>query len=203
MLRRLHGLSALFLLLFLTAHITNHLAALGGVESHIRIMKALRLVYRMPIVETFLLLAVCFQIASGLTFVIRGWRERRGFLPWLQAGSGLYLVFFFLNHVSAVLFGRAILHLDTNFYFAAAGFFAPPFQYFFAPYYFLGTLALFVHLGCALYWQFERTSETAAVLAILLPSTLGLVIALTIVLSLAGMFYPVDIPQAYRATYGH
>ncbi len=201
-LRRWHGVSALVLLLFVIAHLANHLAGLDSIETHRKWMDILRKVYRHPLGESVLLLAVVFQIISGLTFVIRGWRERCGFLPWLQAGSGAYLALFFINHVSAVLLGRHYLHLDTNFYFAAAGFFVPPFQFFFAPYYFLGDLALFTHLGCALYWQFEAKSKVAGILAVALPSLIGIAISGIIVLTLAGTFYPVDIPPQYQATFG-
>lgn len=201
-LRRLHGLSALLIAVFACVHIANHLVGLGGVESHIAFMRAARSVYRFPVVEALLLAAVVFQIYSGMTFVVRGWKQRQGFVPWLQAGSGAYLVFFFLNHVGAILFGRTVLNLDTNFYYASAGFYVPPFQFFFAPYYFLGVLALFVHLGCALYWQFEDKSTIARGLAIILPSSVGIVISTLIVSSLAGVFYPVQVPPEYKATYG-
>jgi len=201
-LRKLHGLSALLIAAYACVHVANHLVGLVGVESHIAFMRAARLVYRLPVTEVLLLLAVAFQIYSGLTFVVRGWKQRQGFMPWLQAGSGAYLVFFFLNHVGAVLFGRTVLHLDTNFYYAAAGFYVAPFQFFFAPYYFLGLLALFTHLGCALYWQLQAKSRSARVLAVVLPSSVGFVVSLLIVLSLAGVFYPVQVPPEYKATYG-
>lgn len=201
-LRKLHGLSALLVAAFACVHIANHLVGIGGIESHIAFMRAARLVYRFPVVEALLLVAVAFQIYSGLTFVVRDWKQRRGFVPWLQAGSGAYLVFFFLNHVGAILFGRTVLDLDTTFYYAAAGFYVPPFQFFFAPYYFLGVLALFTHLGCALYWQLQTKSRPARVLAIVLPSSVGFVVSLLIVLSLAGAVYPVQVPPEYKATYG-
>jgi hypothetical protein len=114
---------------------------------------------------------------------------------------GAYLAFFLLVHVTAVLFGRSVLRLDTNFYFAAAGFYVPPYQYFFAPYYFLAVLALFTHLGCAAYWQVEARSRAARVLALALPLATGSVIALLVVLSLAGMLRQVDMPAKYTATY--
>ena len=123
-------------------------------------------------------------------------------MPWLQAGSGAYLVFFFLNHVGAVLLGRGVLHLDTNFYFAAAGFHVPPFPFFFAPYYFLAVLALFTHLGCAFYWQLQLKSRSVRVLAVVLTIGVGFIVSLLIVLSLAGAFYPVHVPPEYKATYG-
>lgn len=201
-LRKLHGISALLLTAYALVHIANHLAGLGGVEAHIQFMQAFRQIYRLPVVEAVLLVAVVFQIVSGLVFVARGWKQRQGFMPWLQAASGAYLAFFFLNHVGAVLLGRTVLQLDTNFYFAAAGFDVPPFQFFFAPYYFLGVLALFTHLGCALHWHLAGSSPTARALAVALPMGVGAVIALLIVLSLAGILLPVDVPPEYKAPYG-
>jgi hypothetical protein len=95
--------------------------------------------------------------------VVSGWRRRRGAVSWLQAGAGAYLGFFLLVHVGAVLYGRVSLSLDTNFYFAAAGFHVPPFPYFFAPYYFLGVAALFTHLGAA-YWRAKSSGRTSPAL---------------------------------------
>ncbi len=117
---------------FACVHIANHLAALVGVSSHIESMEAARSVYRLRAVETLLLLCVAFQVISGLWLVVAGWKQRHGLVSWVQAITGAYLAFFLLVHVSAVLHGRAILHLDTNFYFAAAGFHVPPNQFFFA-----------------------------------------------------------------------
>ena len=200
-LRRLHGMSALAITVYALVHIANHLAGLGGVDSHISFMRAARLIYRQPVVEGLLLVSVAFQIYSGITLVIHGWKKRQGLMPWLQALSGAYLALFLLNHVGAVLLGRFVLHLDTNFYYAAAGFHVPPFSFFFAPYYFLGVFALFTHLGCAAYWQFDSNSRPARILAMVLPASVGFVIALLIVLLLAGVFYPIQIPPKYEAIY--
>ena len=185
-LRTLHRWSAVIILAFACVHLANHLASLSSVESHIHFMEAARLIYRQPVVEIFLLLCVSFQIFSGLWFVIRGWRERTGFVPWLQAISGAYIAFFLLVHVAAILFGRTVLKLDTNFYFAAAGFHAPPYQFFFAPYYFFAVLALFTHLGCALYWQRQSASRFARTAAVALPMLIGSLVSIAIVLSLVG-----------------
>jgi hypothetical protein len=200
-LRKLHGWSAVVIAAYALVHLANHLAGLNGVETHIAFMRVARVVYRSLPIEVLLLGAAAVQIYSGATFVVRGWRQRHGFVSWLQASSGAYMVFFFLFHVGAVMFGRGVLHLDTNFYFAAAGFYVPPFQYFFAPYYFLAVLALFTHLGCALYWQLQRQPRAAQVLAIALPSSVGFCVSLVIVLTLAGTFYPVRVPAEYTAIY--
>lgn len=200
-LRQLHGLSALLVASYASVHIANHLAGLAGIDAHIAFMTAARSVYRRPLVEALLLGAVAFLIGSGLAFVIRGWKQRQGFMQWLQAGSGAYLLFFFLNHVREIFLGRFVLPVDTNFYFAASGFYVPPLQFFFAPYYFFAVLALFTHLGCALFWQLQTSSRRARILAVALPSALGFVISLLIVLSLAGVFYPVQVPPQYKASF--
>lgn len=199
-LRKLHGLSALLIAAYACVHIINHLVGVTGVDAHIGFMRAVRSVYRIPVVEAILFAAVAFQICSGLYFVVRGWKERRGLVAWLQAGSGAYLAFFLLNHAGAVLFGRAALNLDTNFYFAAAGFHVPPFQLFFAPYYFFGVTCLFVHLGCALHWHLEE--RAVRLFAVGMSIVVGSVVSLLIVLTLAGAFYPVQVPPEYKATYG-
>lgn len=201
-LRRLHCFSALFLTAFAALHLANHLVGLAGVEPHIAFTQSLRVVYRQPVVEALLIAAVVLQIYSGTTFVVRGWKQRHGFMPWLQAGSGAYLAFFLLNHVGAVLLGRAVFKLDTNFYFAAAGFQITPFQFFFAPYYFLGVLALFTHLGCALYWHLQTQSRSARLLAVALPVAIGATLSLLIVMMLVGALYPVQVPLEYTAPFG-
>lgn len=202
-LRRLHASSAILLAAFAALHMANHLVGLRGVSAHLAFMKAARHVYRYPLVEAALLVCVAVQVITGLTFVIRGWRARRGIMPWLQAMSGAYLALFLLVHVGAVLFGRGVLGLDTNFYFAAAGLHVPPFALFFAPYYFLAVAALFTHLGCAAYWQMQDRPATVRRLAAVMPPLLGLTAALLIVLALAGVLFPVDIPARYLATYPH
>ena len=200
-LRTLHRTSAILIAAFATVHVANHLASLSSVALHIAFMEASRAIYRQRFIEVVLLSCVAFQVVSGLWFVIRGWKQRQGRIAWLQATSGAYLAFFMLVHVGAVLFGRVILNLDTNFYFAAAGFHVPPNQFFFAPYYFFAIVALFTHLGCAAYWQFRAQSRVVRTLIIALPMLVGGVVSLLIVLSLAGMLQPVEVPAKYKATY--
>lgn len=200
-LRVLHLASAMAVGLFLLLHIGNHIVGLAGQDAHIRAMAALRGIYRHPAVEYPLLALIAWQVASGLTMVARGWRQRSGFVGWTQALSGAYLAFFLLNHVGAVLGGRYFFGLDTDFRFAAAGFHVPYWPIFFAPYYFLAILALFLHLGCAIHWNL---SEQGPGRSIALPAMglAGAVLGLAFVLMLGGLLYPVDIPDAYRATYG-
>ena len=199
--RRFHRLSACVLAAFILLHLGNHLAALAGAHAHIAFMQAIRPLYRHAVVEPVLLACVLFQCGSGIWMVLRGWKKRSGFVAWLQASSGIYLTLFLLFHVAAVLFGRAVLKLDTNFYYAAAGFVRMPYELFFAPYYFLAVFALFAHLGCAAYWQVRTRSPLLRRLAMGVPAGVGLVLALLINLALAGMLGSLDIPAKYLTIY--
>lgn len=165
-------------------------------------MEALRKVYRQPVVEVILLACATFQVGSGLWFVVRGWRQRTGAVAWLQAASGTYIAFFLLVHVAAVLFGRSVLRLDTNFFYAAAGLHVQPYQWFFAPYYFLAVAALFAHLGCAAYWQFYESRPRRAASVLAAAVGVGVLSSALITLSLAGVFEPFTVPSEYKATYG-
>ena len=199
--RSLHRTSAIVIGAFACLHLANHLASLVSISSHVAFMEAARRLYRQPLVESVLLACAAFQVCSGMRLVIRGWRRRVGFVAWLQAGTGMYLALFLLVHLGAVLYGRAVLQLDTNFYYAAAGLHVPPNQFFFAPYYFLAFLALFTHLGCAAYWRLRPISARAKVAVLALPMLVGGAASLLIVLSLAGKLQPVDVPAKYKATY--
>jgi len=201
-LRGLHLVSALVLALFLVLHLGNHIAGLSGQQAHISYMAVARGIYRNALVEPILLALVAWQAVSGLTLVLRGWRMRRGRVAWLQAISGMYLAFFLLNHVGAVLFGRAVLHLDTDFRFAAAGLHVWPWPLFFAPYYALAVAALGAHLGCAGYWILGASHPKARRIALGFGVLLGAALGIAFVMEMAGGIYPVEIPAQYRATYG-
>ncbi len=169
-LRALHLSSGLLIALFVVLHIANHLAMFAGQGAHIAAMESLRPLYRNPVAETLLMLALAFQLTSGLAMIWRTRRERRVGLAWWQAVSGAVLALFLLNHVGAVWGGRLLLGLDTNYHFAAAGFHAG-YAAFFVPYYFLGVAALFVHAACALAWRMRGRAVPLAV------GTLGIALA--------------------------
>ena len=202
-LRALHRSSAFVIAAFVSLHIANHLASLAGIPLHLSFMEDARKIYRYPLVEVALLFCVAIQVASGLWFVVRGWNRRRERVGRLQAASGAVLALFLSVHVGAVLYGRHVLNLDTNFYFAAAGFHVSPYEYFFGPYYFLAVLALFTHIGCAIYRGLEAASVLVRALAIALPILIGGVVSALIVLSLAGKLRPVEVPIQYKATFKH
>jgi hypothetical protein len=186
---------------FVMVHLANHLLSLYSIAAHIAFMKVARTVYRHPVIEFVLLVSVIFQGGSGLWMVVRGWSVRQGAVAWLQATSGGYLAVFLLIHVSAIMLGRFALHLDTNFYFAAAGFHVPPFQLFFIPYYLLAVVALFTHVGCACYWSLGGRSPRLRRVALSVMVVTGCIAGVAIDLSLAGKLQPVTVPDRYLAAF--
>jgi succinate dehydrogenase/fumarate reductase cytochrome b subunit len=198
--RTLHRYGAIGVTLFVLAHLANHLAALGGIEAHLQFMDGARLVYRQPLIELVLLLAVAVQAGSGLRLLAAGWKRRTGWIARLQALSGGYLVWFLLIHVSAVLFGRVVLDLDTNVHFAAAGLQAWPYSLFFVPYYFLAVLAVFTHLGCALARR-AGPAPRRRLAAVAVPMCVGMLLAAVSLAAFMGKLHPYSVPQDYAATY--
>ena len=195
MLKKIHRTSAVVLLAFTTAHLANHLLALQGIEAHIALMKQLRACYRHPFAEGLLLIAVLAQVITGSLLFWRTRHTLRGFWPRLRAYSGLAIAFFLLQHVPAVLFGRLLQGLDTNFYFAAAVLQGGIHKYYFLPYYLVGVTSVFVHLAAVVYLRLPGVRRRAWWSAALMVT--GLVLALAIVLCFAGAFYEIRLPDGY------
>jgi len=201
--RRVHYASGLFIAAFVTLHLLNHLAALGGAEAHIAFMDEVRKVYRHRSVESLLQAAVAVQVISGIRLFIHKRKTARGFWEKLQIWSGLYLAVFFMIHITAVLAGRSVLKLDTNFYFGAAGLNSFPVNMFFIPYYALAILSFFAHVAAI-----HHSKMKASVLR-LKPETqskiilgTGAVLTLLIFCGLTNYFRGAEIPEAYRVLTG-
>lgn len=192
-LKKLHYFSGVTLCLFIFAHLGNHLSVFFGADFHIEIMDSLRAIYRNPIVESLLLLAVAVQLFSGLKL----WRklrleEKKSFAEKYQILSGLYLAFFLLIHVSAVLSGRFVFGLDTNLYFGAAGLNIFPLYLFFVPYYLLSIISIFTHIACI---HFRKTDSALGAKIIFI---IGVFMAIAIVYGMTGL----KIPPEYYTPYG-
>jgi len=147
MIKKIHYTSGLILTTFISIHLFNHLYSLAGAGKHIMVMNALRHVYRNVFVETLLLFAISIQIISGIKLFINKREEVSNFFEKLQIWSGLYMAFFLILHLGAVIGGRYYLHLDTNFYYGVAGLNTFPFNLFFIPYYGLAIVAVFTHIA--------------------------------------------------------
>jgi succinate dehydrogenase/fumarate reductase cytochrome b subunit len=191
-----HRLTAAVLGLFVTAHLLNHLVGLGGIAAHQVFMATARLVYRSPLVEPLLLIAVLVQVATGIAQVRALWGKRHGVWARLQVISGLYLAFFLANHTFWVLIARIGYGLDSNFYLAATFLTISPLPFLFAPYYVAGVLALFVHVACAVH--FRAASPLGANVARVLIAA-GAAIACGVVAIFMGAFYEISLPAEYRA----
>lgn len=188
--RRLHYISGITLSVFISFHLLNHLLALAGPAPHIVFMEKLRTVYRHPIIETILLLAVLTQVVSGIRLLFN--RQKKMIAESIQVYSGIYLSFFLIVHVSAVIAGRQIEHLDTNFYFAGAGFNLYPATFFFIPYYFLSVSAISLHVA-SLHYLKTRSKWGAYLIA-----TVGFVVSILIIVGYTNCFKWREMPSTYR-----
>lgn len=201
--RRIHYLSGLTITVFIGFHLLNHFISIFGVEQHIEWMTIFRKVYRNPLIETILLLAVFAQIISGIKLYFSKRKIANVFFVKLQIWTGLYLAFFLLMHVSAVMIGRYVLALDTNFYFGVAGLNTFPFNLFFVPYYALAIISFFGHVA-AIHSQkmkkpFAGLSPDRQSKVILYT---GLALTLVILYGLTGGFTGVEIPATYDVMIG-
>ena len=146
-LRKLHYFSGIAISIFVGLHLFNHFYSLFGANAHIDLMNNLRLFYRNILIETILLLAVLIQIISGISLFTKKRKTVSGFFDKLHIWSGLYLAFFFVLHVSTILYARNLMNLDTNFYFGVAGLNTFPLTLFFVPYYGLAVISFFSHVA--------------------------------------------------------
>ena len=202
MLHKFHRISALVIGSFVLVHFINHFFIFCGTQHHINFMESFRVIYRNPIVEALLLVCILFQIGSGVYFVWRRRGQRSGFLDKVQAISGLYMAYFLLNHVGAVLFGRLVSELDTNIYFGIAGFYSAPFYLYFIPYYFLAVVAIFVHTACAFNWLTRNVIVNPIRIRLAYSIiTLGVLVSSALILGFNGVFNEIAIPQEYSELY--
>ncbi len=198
--RRAHRLNAIVLFVFLVVHMLTHLTGVFGVDTYNRVQAAFRLVYRHPVVETLLLTSITLQLAIGAVLLVR--RIRRdglsGFWSWLQVVSGGVFFVFMAQHLYSLGMARLYFGLDTNFYWPASVMSGPWFIYYFAPYYVLGVLAVFAHIGAGL--RFMLADRGEAVLGARVGVSflvVGALVALAIPPIIAGAFFPIDLPQEW------
>lgn len=196
-LRTVHKTFAILVGVFVLLHLGNHLTLLNSIDLHIQVMRLLRTFYRSPVIETFLLIGVALQIFTGLRLVFQQFKQKKDAWRWLQISSGIYLAYFFINHVGATLLTRSLIGLDTNVFFASVGLHVPPFQYFFAPYYFLAVCAFFSHTACIIHGVQVRNQGSSNNHWPLLILLAGPLVGGVIVTAQAGVFYPVTIQDEY------
>lgn len=201
--KQLHFTSGVLLTIFIGFHLFNHLISIFGIEKHIEVMDSFRKVYRHPILEIILLLAVVSQIVSGLQLFRSKGSIKSPFFEKLHLLSGLYLAVFLVIHVSAVLVGRFFLKLDTNFYFGAAGINSFPVNLFFIPYYALAILSFFGHLAAIHSKKMTRSilgrSSRQQSMVILVT---GVILTALLFYGLTNRFSGIELPAGYRILTG-
>lgn len=201
--KKLHYFSGILITVFTGLHLFNHAWSILGAEAHISLMHTLRVVYRNVFVETVLLVAVLVQVVTGLKLYKQLRKSAAGFLDKLQVWSGLYLAVFFLFHVGAVMGGRFVLGLDTNYYFGVAGLVTFPFNLFFVPYYLLAVMAFFGHIAAVHGKKMERNvfgfsprGQSVVILGV------GILFAFYLLFALSNGFQGIGIPEAYGLMIG-
>ncbi len=199
--KQIHRMTAIILGLFIISHLIVHLFALGGISAHLKALGTVQWIYRNPVGESVLVLAIAAQLISG-------WKrlkaKKRSPNKWAKAQvySGLYLMFFLIIHTGAAIATHTVFGLETDFYWAAGSMNISPIKFVFWPYYFLAITAVFVHFACALH--FARPGRFKAFRNIM--PIIGALIALTIILTFTGLFYDVpiteDVLNYYRKNFG-
>ncbi len=160
--RKVHGLNARILAIFIAAHLFNHLHFALGVEEHIAMMDKLRAIYRLPWLEYSLYGLFFVQIAAGLWLAKKNWKPGNKW-SWAQVISGLLIAFFLVQHLAATIYVRSnIGYIDTDAHWALIVVRDIPFNLYFAPYYFIAVSAPFVHIACALHFAGGRASTLYA-----------------------------------------
>ncbi|WP_407524353.1 hypothetical protein PDL71_01275 [Lacibacter sp. MH-610] len=202
-LKKIHSISGLTISFFIALHLFNHCFSISGADKHLAVMKTLRVFYRNIFTETLLVSSAAIQIFSGLKLFVIKRQTAKSFFEKLQIWTGLYLSFFFLIHLSAVLTGRFVLHLDTNFYFGAAGLNTFPFNLFFIPYYFFAVVSFFGHISAI---HHQRMSRSISVFTPYKQSIVilisGICFALFLIYGLTNKFRGFQIPAAFNILIG-
>lgn len=204
--KRFHRLTAYILIAFVVVHLINHLFLIAGRDTYNQVQEILNAVYRNPILEPILIIAISFQVISGLKLAIESLRRKpkrpfwqRPFWEKTQIISGLVFAFFIIEHLIALAGVRWFNpQLESDFYWPASVMDGAPFTYYFVPYYFLGVLAVMTHMGIGLRYVAIRKGkrQLGDMLAIGF-IVLGAVFGILIVLSLLGVFYEITLPAKW------
>lgn len=191
-LRRLHRWLALGLTAFVVLHLMNHAAIFFSVQTHLQVQESLRPVYRNPVVEPVLLLAVLAQIGVGARLIWRHRWPRRGWAR-AQVLSGAVLGAFLVQHVGAALMtGWFKPEIDTTVFWAASVVSRPGFAAYFAPYYVVGVAMVFLHFASFIAVRRRRPTLACGI------AIVGGVYAVAIVAGLMGAWGDVVLPEAYE-----
>ncbi|MEL7197614.1 MAG: hypothetical protein AAGL10_04790 [Pseudomonadota bacterium] len=194
--KQAHRRLAVLIGVFLMVHFATHFAAIAGIAAQDQMLQWGRAIYRIPVIEIALVLALAAQVIIGLKLLgqIKR-RKRKGFWHRAQFLSACYLAYFIVMHTVAALTARlGVLTgsgLDTNFFWAAGTLVLDPLRYGFAPYYLLAVIALVTHLIAALHFRGARRWHAFAL-------AIGPLAGALIVAAYGGAFYAIEMPDAHR-----
>ncbi|NVN10851.1 hypothetical protein [Nguyenibacter vanlangensis] len=146
-----HGVTGAIILFYALFHIANHVFGLIGPEAYAAVMDLGRKVYRAPYIEPALVLALFFQVGSGLYVA---WHESivvpADFQRLIQVASGFYLSVFLLGHMNSVfIYARTVLGIPTDWAFATGaptGLIHDAWNIRLLPHYALGVFFMLAHL---------------------------------------------------------
>jgi len=192
--KMIHRSLAIVLGAFILSHLGVHLFALAGPEAHMAALDSVQRIYRNPVGESVLVLAILTQIFTGARRL-----RFRGIQGWARAQviSGCYLLFFLLIHTSAALYVHHIYGMETDFYWAAGSLYYPVLRIVFAVYYFAAVVAVFTHLAAALHFGWPSLSRWWVRT---LPA-IGVAVGALIVMAFAGIFYSIELSDEVIAYY--
>jgi hypothetical protein len=191
-LRKIHGFSALFLLMgFLALHLGNHLAALWTVQAHHDVMIFFRGWYRSAWVQPIILGLFGTMIVTGILLVIRYTATTADHFRTLQTASGGYFAAFIATHTLAVFVARAD-NVDTNWEFAAGGplgLLDQPWRGALIDYYALSVFLIVVHaaLGLRIVLLGHGTKESSANRVVYAGTVVGALVTALIMAAALGL----------------
>ena len=191
-LRKIHGFSALFLLVgFLALHLGNHLMALWTVQTQNDVMILLRGWYRSAWVQPIIIGLFGTMIVTGILLVVRYTATTADQFRTLQTASGGYFAAFIAAHSLAVFTARAN-NVDTNWEFAAGGplgLLHQPWRGALIDYYALSVFLIVVHtaLGLRIVLLGHHAKESTANRVVYAGAVVGAVVTALIMAAALGL----------------
>lgn len=150
--RRVHGVTAAVITLYVVFHIFNHLFFLSTPETYDRVQDIGGALYHNRFVQPLLVGLLLMQTASGMRLFWR-WSARRGDLfRTVQLATGMYLAVYIVGHMDSVfVFSRSYLGQPSDWAFATgapAGILHDAWNIRLLPHYFFGVFCVLTHLTC-------------------------------------------------------
>jgi hypothetical protein len=157
-----HKAAAVIVFAFLTLHLSNHWVGLQGPEAHMAYMAVVRTVYRHPLAEALLHIALLIQIVTGWHLSVTIWTRKKDIAHQILALSGVGLSVFILLHTAMSLGLRYGLQTDMTIYTVLAGFAVPGWRELSFAFYGLGLGALGLHFSAIAFSMFKKVSRPLA-----------------------------------------